>query len=253
MTADTRRSGGFVRTLVAISASLSLIGGLAVAGVAARWYSLRHIGVDAPSFVSPPALDGTSRPTGPCSSTPCNYLLLGSDSREGLTPEEQIAFGTDEDIGGENRADTIILVHTEPDQQKAIVPVVPAGPLGRHPRHGREDQLGVRGRDRRRRAARVARTVKQLTGLRIHHFLYVDLAGFQASSTRSAAWTCASPYPIADGADVAPDRPGSSARPGCQRLSTARRRSPTCGRATSPATRSRTSRGSAASSSSCAR
>ena len=57
---------------------------------------------------------------GKCDTQSCSYLLLGSDSREGLSKEEQIAFGTDEDIGGENRSDTIVLVHTEPRQRQAV-------------------------------------------------------------------------------------------------------------------------------------
>jgi anionic cell wall polymer biosynthesis LytR-Cps2A-Psr (LCP) family protein len=51
----------------------------------------------------------------------CNYLILGSDSRAGLTADEQNQFGTDEDIGGSNRSDVIMLVHTDPRLQKAIV------------------------------------------------------------------------------------------------------------------------------------
>jgi LCP family protein required for cell wall assembly len=180
MTADTRRSGGFVRTLVAISASLSLIGGLAVAGVAARWYSLRHIGVDAPSFVSPPALDGTSRPTGPCSSRPCNYLLLGSDSRSGLSADQQHEFGNNQDIGGTTRADTIMLVHTDPALQKAIVLSFPRDLWVNVPGHGMDKinsafEGGIEGGG----PQLMADTINRLTGLGVDHYLYVDLQGFQ--------------------------------------------------------------------------
>ena len=47
--------------------------------------------------------------------TKMDYLLLGSDSRRGLTPEEQEAFGTDENNGGVFRSDTIMLVHLDPN------------------------------------------------------------------------------------------------------------------------------------------
>ncbi|HSL14970.1 MAG TPA: LCP family protein, partial [Actinomycetota bacterium] len=57
--------------------------------------------------------------TGRCAERSCNYLLLGSDSREGLTPEEQRYTGTNEDIGGEFRSDTIVLVHVTPDDKQA--------------------------------------------------------------------------------------------------------------------------------------
>ena len=39
----------------------------------------------------------------------------------GLSEEEQTEFGTDQQIGGENRADTIMLVHTDPALEKAII------------------------------------------------------------------------------------------------------------------------------------
>src|SRR5512132_261393 len=71
----------------------------------------------------PPSASGSTGPqdiAGKCDERACNYLLLGSDSRKGLTPEELIAFGTDAHIGGENRSDTIILVHTRPDQRKVV-------------------------------------------------------------------------------------------------------------------------------------
>lgn len=39
------------------------------------------------------------------------YLLVGSDSRRGLTPEEQKELSTGGDGGGEGRTDTIMLLH----------------------------------------------------------------------------------------------------------------------------------------------
>src|SRR5215211_7083455 len=70
-----------------------------------------------------PTTPGATGPVdiaGRCDEHACNYLLLGSDSRKGLTREEIIAFGTNAHIGGENRSDTIILVHTRPDRKEAI-------------------------------------------------------------------------------------------------------------------------------------
>ena len=40
------------------------------------------------------------------------YLLVGSDSRRGLTPEEQKELATGGDSGGRGRTDTIMLLHT---------------------------------------------------------------------------------------------------------------------------------------------
>ena len=44
-----------------------------------------------------------------------NALLIGSDSRENLTPEEQLAFGAAPVPG--QRADTLILAHVDPEEQ----------------------------------------------------------------------------------------------------------------------------------------
>jgi LCP family protein required for cell wall assembly len=123
---------------------------------------------------------GEDAPTGPCIDDVCNYLLLGSDSRAGLSDEEQTEFGTDEQIGGENRADTIMLVHTDPSLEKAIIVSFPRDLYVNIPDHG-EDKInaafegGIDGGG----AALVAETVHDLTGLKINHVLYVDLAGFQ--------------------------------------------------------------------------
>jgi LCP family protein required for cell wall assembly len=136
---------------------------------------------------------------GVCDERACNYLLLGSDSREGLTPEEQIAFGTDEDIGGENRSDTIILVHTESDQRQATFLSFPRDLWVDIPGVG-EGKInsafegGIDGGG----AQRVARTVKQLTGLRINHVLYVDLAGFQGLVDALDGVDMCVPYPMQD-------------------------------------------------------
>ena len=103
------------RTLLAVAASLSaLVTVVAAVTMGAYFWTRSQIETLRP----PTATGATAEPdiAGVCDERACNYLLLGSDSRSGLTPEEQVQFGTDEDIGGENRSDTIILVHTEPDQ-----------------------------------------------------------------------------------------------------------------------------------------
>jgi LCP family protein required for cell wall assembly len=169
-----RRTGGFARVLVAVTASLSLVGGLVVAAVAARWYSLQHVSVD-DTYVAVDPDGGVAPPQGSCSTDPCNYLLLGSDSRAGLSAGQQHEFGDNTDIGGTVRADTIMLVHTDPDLQKAIVLSFPRDLWVEVPGHGMDKinsafEGGV---------TLMAKTVANLTGLRVDHYLYVDLQGFQ--------------------------------------------------------------------------
>ncbi len=115
---------------------------------------------------------------GPCASESCNYLLLGSDSRTGLSSSQITHNGTTASIGGQ-RSDTIMLVHTEPGG-RTVVLSFPRDLWVDIPGHGYnkinsafEGGLGGGGPEL------VAKTLYQLTGLKISHFLYVDLAGFQ--------------------------------------------------------------------------
>ena len=170
----------------------------------------------------------------------CNYLLLGSDSRAGLSDEEQTEFGTDKQIGGENRADTIMLVHTDPKLEKAIIISFPRDMYVPIPGHG-EDKInaafegGIEGGG----PELVAGTVQNLTGLKIDHFLYVDLAGFQGVidelggvdmcitgenvntpgyvESETADGTISEVYYKEPGHIVDP-RTGLDVKPGCQRL-----------------------------------
>ena len=105
----------------------------------------------------PPSASGSTGPediAGTCDERACNYLLLGSDSRKGLTPEEhhrvrhRRAYRRREPLGHDHpRAHA-----TRPEGGR--LPVVPARPVGRHPGDGGgQDQLRVRGRRERRRSA----------------------------------------------------------------------------------------------------
>ncbi|HEV3475584.1 MAG TPA: LCP family protein, partial [Actinomycetota bacterium] len=98
-----------------------------------------------------------------------------NDSRAGLTPEEQAAFGAPEDLDGE-LTDTIILVHVDPKQEQAVVVHFPRDLRVTIPGHGTNKinaayELGGPGL--------VLQTVKRFTGLPVHHYVEVDLAGFQ--------------------------------------------------------------------------
>jgi LCP family protein required for cell wall assembly len=136
---------------------------------------------------------------GRCAERACNYLLLGSDSRKGLTPEELAAFGTDEFIGGQNRSDTIILVHTRPDRKQAIFLSFPRDLWVDIPGvgMGRINSAFQDGIDR-GGAQLVARTVKSLTGMQIHHVMYVSLLGFQRVVDALGGVDMCVPYPMKD-------------------------------------------------------
>ncbi len=136
---------------------------------------------------------------GRCAEHACNYLLLGSDSRKGLTPEELAAFGTDAFIGGENRSDTIILVHTRPDRKEAVFLSFPRDLWVEIPGAGMGKinsafEGGIEGGG----AQLVARTVKSLTGMQVHHVMYVSLLGFQRVVDAIGGVDMCVPYPMQD-------------------------------------------------------
>jgi LCP family protein required for cell wall assembly len=106
---------------------------------------------------------------------PRNVLVLGSDSRVGLTPEELAAFGDPEDLG-EGLSDTIILVHIDPRREQAVIIHFPRDLRVSIPGHGVDKinaAYGLGG------PSLVVRTVKRFTGLPVHNYVEVDLAGFQ--------------------------------------------------------------------------
>jgi LCP family protein required for cell wall assembly len=117
---------------------------------------------------------------GPCVERVCNYLILGSDSREGLSHDQQVANGSNAEIGGTNRSDVIMLVHTDPDQERATILSFPRDLWV--PIWNRDDNKinsafegGLRGGG----PQLVVKTVEDLTGVHINHWLYVDLARFE--------------------------------------------------------------------------
>lgn len=216
--------GRALRALVGVFASLALVLGL-IAGVSAvRWIQLRDVGVD-PGFrrAVPLGPSGSPVPESPggCADRPCNYLLLGSDSREFLTPEEREHTGTMEDIGGEARADTIMLVHTDPDQQQATILSFPRDLWVEIPGQGWGKINGAfTGGLKGGGAQRTAQTVADLTGLPIDHYLYVDLAGFSdIVDTLDGVEMCPPAY-LADPATgrISDVWTGLDIAPGCQRF-----------------------------------
>jgi LCP family protein required for cell wall assembly len=104
---------------------------------------------------------------------PFNALLVGSDSREGLTEEEQLLFGADE-VGGE-RADTIILAHVDPSNNRVTMIQFP-----------RDLYVPIDGNGSNKVNTALAggpsplvRTVEDLTGLDVNHYAQVNIAGFR--------------------------------------------------------------------------
>lgn len=104
---------------------------------------------------------------------PFNTLLVGSDSREGLTEEEQLAYGAEE-VGGQ-RADTIILAHVDPSNNRVTMIQFPRDlyvPIdGSSSNKVNTALMGG--------PSPLVRTIEDLTGLEINHYAQINIAGFR--------------------------------------------------------------------------
>lgn len=206
-----------IRTLIGVSASIAL-----VVSAASAFAYVGYIQADREIGILPEAgSGGPQHDFGPCADDVCNYLILGSDSRSGLSEQEQDQFGTDEDIGGSTRSDVIMLIHTDPALEKAIVLSFPRDLWVNIPGHG-EDKINAafEGGLEHGGAQLVAKTVEQLTDLKINHVLYVDLAGFQGIVRTLGGVTMCIPANLADPATGRVQDPltGLDVAPGCQEL-----------------------------------
>lgn len=121
--------------------------------------------------IDPPALGERTSPD-PVPGT-LNVLVVGSDSREGLSPQELEILGT-EAVGGD-RTDTIMLVQVSPVRQQAVVLSFPRDLVVDIPGHGSGKINSVYGEGG---ADLLIRTVQQYTGVTVDHYVQVNLAGF---------------------------------------------------------------------------
>ena len=145
---------------------------VAVAGVAglAR-------GLDA-SFATVTTVEGVAELLGePSGDGGVNVLLVGSDSRAGLDPDavDAAAIGTESEVTG-RRSDTVMILRRDPTDGSLTLVSLPRDLWVQIPgwRTERINAAYARGPE-----ALVA-TVTQTLGIPLHHYLEVDLAGFQA-------------------------------------------------------------------------
>jgi len=145
---------------------------------------------------------GTSRGT--------NWLLVGSDSRQGLTAEQQKDLATGGDIGS-SRTDTILLVHVPGLGSSTRVTVVSI------PRDSYVPILG-HGSDKINAAfamggaPMLTQTVEQATGLRLDHYAEIGFSGFAGLVDALGGVTVCPAEPISD------PLAGIDLPAGCQRL-----------------------------------
>ncbi|GAA4398182.1 hypothetical protein GCM10023168_03950 [Fodinibacter luteus] len=115
-------------------------------------------------------------PTGerPADADGSTYLLVGSDSREGLTAEEREALGIGGNASGK-RTDSIILVHVPSGSGKPVLVSVPRDSYLPIPGEGRDKvnaAFAIGG------PRLLAATLEQATGLPIDGYVEIGLGGF---------------------------------------------------------------------------
>lgn len=101
-----------------------------------------------------------------------NYLIVGSDSRKGLTKEQQKKFATGGDSGGRGRTDTIMLLHV--GSGPTLLLSIP-----------RDSQVVVPGYGRTKINAAysfggpelLVRTVESATGIRVDNYVEIGFGG----------------------------------------------------------------------------
>lgn len=117
--------------------------------------------------------DYPDRPTAGHGST---WLLVGSDSRQGLTTEQQEALATGGDTGN-GRTDTILVVHVPAfgSSTPTTMVSIPRDSYVPIPGYGRDKvnaAFAMGG------APLLAETIEQATGLRIDHYAEIGFGGF---------------------------------------------------------------------------
>jgi LCP family protein required for cell wall assembly len=171
----TRASRAFRRLSFLLAGLVSLAVATAAGGSIAY---LRYLDDSIPKVRGLDPRNFDRKDEGPTSSLAggvTNVVVVGSDSREVLSEEEQATKGDAAQIGGQ-RSDTLILVHLDPSRQQAVMVHFPRDLLVDIPGYGRDR---INAAYNAGGANLVLRTVKRLSGLPIHHYVEVNFEGFQ--------------------------------------------------------------------------
>ena len=120
----------------------------------------------------------TEYPGRPAPGRGTNWLIVGSDSRQGLSPDQQQQLATGGDVGS-SRTDTILLVHLPApgSGRGATLVSIPRDSYVPIPGQGRDKinaAFATGG------ATLLIETVEQATGLRLDHYAEIGFGGFAA-------------------------------------------------------------------------
>ncbi|HEX3620733.1 MAG TPA: LCP family protein [Acidimicrobiales bacterium] len=123
-----------------------------------------------------------------------NVLLVGSDSRANLDPADAAGFGAD--VVGGQRSDTMMLLHVDPNQEKAAIVSVPRDlyvPIAQTNYSDRVNTaFALGGPDQ------LVATLQHTLGVTINHYVQVDFEGFKNIVETVGGVTIYLPYPVRD-------------------------------------------------------
>ena len=112
----------------------------------------------------------------PADTAGSTYLLVGSDSREGLSAAEQAQLSTGPDDGGGKRTDSIVLVHVSARGGQPVIVSIPRDSYVPIPGKGNSNKINAAfafgG------ARLLTETIEQATGLHIDGYLEIGFGGF---------------------------------------------------------------------------
>ena len=159
-----------------------LVASLVMATVTAAalvWYGERHLGKLDVATQIPGDMDGDGTVDIPELRDVRNVLVVGSDSREGLSRKERKRLGTGQ-FGG-TRTDTVMIVQLDPNRHGAAMLSFPRdllvtlcdesqGRINSAYEIGRSSGVGG--------PTCLVQTVTKFTGIPIHHYVQIDFQGF---------------------------------------------------------------------------
>jgi len=144
---------------------------------------------------------------------PFNVLLIGSDSRAGLSPEQQLHLGSESTAGGQ-RSDVVKIVHVVPATGAVSVLSIPRDTMVTlsadtqlFGQYNRINATYNNGPDE------LVQTIEANFGIPIEHVVQIDFAGFQGAVDAIGGINLNFPYPAKDaetGLDIT--------QSGCQHL-----------------------------------
>ena len=165
-----------VRIITSLSLGVVLLASLS-------WIGLGHVSGKIARINVFAELDNRPKKT----SKALNYLIVGSDTREGLTKAEMKALrvGSTKTAAG-GRSDTMLLVHISKQRDKAYLVSLPRDSLVTIPAHTSTDgKSQIAARQNKLNAAfafggapLLIKTIEGATNLKIDHYIEINFAGF---------------------------------------------------------------------------